>query len=296
MRKCSINHTIVYSILFSIALLPAVSNALDITYEPRLQAGIIDYTFEQKSVVDASNKEFEVRDHGFKLVTTMPFVGVGTTLFADKFFLDFYVQKAFSGSDMATNSIDFIGQEGSGRLDVIMDAKLERDEYSVSMGYALGRQWALFGGYRKSKTSFSHNLTFDVRTGTGSGKRDADFNQDGFFLGGVYALPVGEYSGLSFTAALANFNGKYDSRGNLVFGETYYPTGILFNGDTIGLNLGATWRGRILNNLNYTLGIDGYSYNFDAKKVQTFTDGLSSVAADLSESVLRFSAGLSYQF
>ena len=141
--------------------------------------------------------------------------------------------------------------------------------------------------------------------GTESLKRDVDFDQDGFFLGGVYALSIGEYSGLSFSVALANFNGKYDSRGNLTTeiieeeagdaDKDTFPTGILFDGDTIGLNLGASWKGRITENLNYTLGADGYSYDFDAKKVQKL-NGASSVAADLSESVLRVSAGLSYQF
>ena len=311
MRQCNINLPVIPSVLLCFVLVPAIGNALDLTIEPRIQTGIMDYEFEQKSAVDATDPEITVTDHGFKIVSAMPFIGAGATLFVDRFFLDFYVQKALSGSDRASNPLDIEGDDLSDfALNMVVDSEFERDEFSVSVGYALGRNWALFGGYRKSETSFSDDLVFGEKllgvSFSGSGKREVDFNQDGFFLGGVYVLPIGNYSGLSFSAALASFDGKYDSRGNLtteilVEGEDApdkdtFPTGILFDGDTLGLNLGVSWRGRIFEDLNYTLGVDGYSYDFDAKKVQKFTDGTSSVAADLSESVLRFSAGLSYQF
>jgi len=310
MSQRNINRLFVHSILLCFTLLPAIGNALDLTLEPRIQAGVMDYQFEQKSAVDTTDPELKVNDHGFKIVTVMPFIGAGATLFVGRFFLDFYVQKALSGSDRASNPLDFEGEDFAFTLNTVVDSELERDEYSVSIGYALGRQWALFGGYRKSTTSFSDDLAFDEKLPgvavTGSGKREVDFKQDGLFFGGVYVLPIGNYSGLSFSAALANFDGEYDSRGDLTMNilaegedvpdKNTYPTGILFDGDTLGLNLGVSWRGRVVENLNYTLGIDGYSYDFDAKKVQKLTDGTSSVAADLSESVLRFSAGLSYQF
>lgn len=313
MRQRNINLPVIPSVLLCLVLMPAIGNALDFTIEPRIQAGIMDYEFEQKSAVDTTDPDVTTTNHGFKIVSVMPFIGAGATLFANRFFLDFYVQKALSGSDRASNPLDLNFEEEDlfdFTINTIIDSELERDEFSVSIGYALGRQWALFGGYRKSTTSFSDDLVFDEKlpsvSFTGAGNREVDFKQDGFFLGGVYVLPIGNYSGLSFSAALANFDGKYDSRGNLtteiiVEGEgapdkDTFPTGILFDGDTIGLNLGVNWRGRIFESLNYTLGVDGYSYDFDAKKVQEFTDGTNSVAADLSESVLRFSAGLSYQF
>ncbi len=311
MVKRTTHRLISQSILLGFFLLPTNGNALDLTVEPRLQTGIMNYEFEQKSGVDTSDPEVTLTNRGFKIVTAMPFVGAGATLFANRFFLDFYVQKVLSGSDRASNPIAVEGENVFDfTVNTIIDSELERDEFSMSIGYALGSQWALFGGYRESKTSFSDNLAFNEQlpgvSFTGSGKRNVDFKQNGFFLGGVYVLPIGDYSGLSFSAALASFDGKYDSRGNLTTeiidegkgtsDKDTFPTGILFDGDTIGLNLGLSWRGRMFENLNYTLGVDGYSYDFEAKKVQAFTDGLNLVAADISESVLRFSAGLSYQF
>ena len=59
---------IAYSFSFVLALLPALGNALDLTIEPRVQAGIMDYEFEQK----ASTTPGGAIDQGFKLVSSMP--------------------------------------------------------------------------------------------------------------------------------------------------------------------------------------------------------------------------------
>lgn len=97
---------------------------------------------------------------------------------------------------------------------------------------------------------------------------------------------------VALNAALAVLEGKYNSGGSLEarhpdFQETTtIPLGGDNDGSAVGLNLGAAWKGRIAESLGYTLGVNGYSYDFDAK----------NSGADVSESALRFSAGLSYQF
>ena len=311
----------VNSILLGLFLLPAVGSALDLTIEPRLQAGVIDYEFEQKpiSISDERTGEF-ANDHGFKLISALSFVGGGVTIFADRFFVDLYLQKAFSGSDTALQSFDFKITDSSGgdtttiegNYPFIIDSDLEREEYSFSIGYALGAQWVLYGGYREAKTSFSDALSvvtelkgssgsleipFSV---TGKGRRRTSFKQDGYFIGGVYAFNIGGFAVISLNAAVAFLDGKYDSRGSLdtemsatVDGQQVDvpvdPTdiGTDHNGDTTGISLGAAWKGRIGKSVGYSLGVDGYSYDFEAKQENI---------ADLSESVLRFSAGLSYQF
>jgi len=239
-------------------------------------------------------------------------VGGGATLFANRFFFDVYLQNAFSGSDSASNPLESSEFDQDLSLPVInniINSKFDREEYSLSIGYAVGSEWALFVGYRASKTSFNDTIGFaedlvlqtDVgsfpATITGSGKRSNDFKQDGYFLGGAYAFIIGEHAVVTFNAALAVLDGKYDSRGDMditAATTTENPTstesvsvGFDFDGDTAGLNLGVTWKGRIAESLGYSLGVNGYSYNFDAKEKDV---------ADLSESVLRFSGGLSYQF
>lgn len=306
MKRCSLNHFIVYLILFGAALLPAAGSALDLTIEPRFQVGVMDYEFEQKLATLEGQK-----DHGFKLVSSMPFVGAGTTIFANRFFLDVYAQKASSGSDTATNKLE----TEENVFDFIVDSDYEREEYSVSVGYTLGSQWALFGGYRTAKTRFENNDIFREVVSTDAillaqSKYRPSFKQDGFFFGGVYALPVSKYGAITFNVAFAILDGEYDSRNTLsiqavdsegtllldpddgtpVFDETVLR-GVNHSGDTVGVNFGASWKGRIGEKVGYSLGVNGYSYDFENTSSEE-----GKFLADLSESVLRFSAGLSYRF
>jgi len=307
MKKHSFNQLIVYLILFGVALLPAIGSALDLMIEPRFQAGIMDYEFEQKPI-SINYGEFTDTDHGFKIVGVMPFVGGGVTLFSNRFFFDLYVQKAFSGSDSATNPLEyeeFDKELGIPVLNTIINSDFDREEFSVSVGYAVGRQWALFGGYRIAKTSFDNNIAFSEDGAVDNtpvniavrGNIDSNFKQDGYFLGSAYAFNITEHSVVTLNTALAVLDGEFDSRGTLLLSasidgepvEGFEPeeAGYDFDGNTIGLNLGVALKGRIVEKLGYTLGVNGYSYDFDAKEKDV---------VDLSESVLRFSAGLSYQF
>ena len=298
-----------YLILLGVALFPVVGFALDLVIEPRVQAGLIDYKFEQKSATRSDGD----KDHGFKLLGEMPFVGVGTTFFANRFFIDLYVQKAFSGSDTATREEDIDLGTSVVRLSHIVDSDFERDDYSFSVGYAFGSRWVVFGGYRNAKTRFTNNesLRHEVTTNefiTGQNEFSPSFKQDGYFLGSTYALPVGERSVVTFNLALAALDGKYDSRrsmvlkgvdseGNILNGSDGKPLernideGTVHSGDTMGLSFGASWKGRIGERIGYSFGADGYNYDFDNKSSEN-----RFYQADLSEKVLRVSGGISYQF
>jgi len=306
--KC-IKRWLYYPLILSLIIVPSVGYTLDLTIEPRVQAGIMDYQFEQKpAALGGSSKS---KDHGFKLVSSMPFVGIGTTLFLSQFFLDVYGQKAFSGSDSATNKLE--DEEVS--FDFIVDSDIEREEYSVSVGYTLGSQWALFGGYRAAKTQFNNSDIYREVVAkdallVANSKYSPSFKQNGFFFGGAYAFPVLKHAVVTFNVAFAILEGKYDSRNTLsiqgvdsegellldpddgtpIFDDTV-KRGVDHSGDTVGLNFGASWKGRIGERVGYSLGINGYSYDFDNKSGDE-----GKFLADLSESVLRFSGGLSYQF
>jgi len=307
MRKYSINRLVAYLVLLGIAPLPSVGNALDLTIVPRFQAGVTDYEFEQKPYKYPNANGRLTTNKGFKLVSIMPFAGGGATLFANRFFVDFYVQKSFSASDAATNPLEAKSFEDAGipSLDNIIYSEFDREEFSFSVGYALGKQWAFFGGYREAKTDFADTLTIDENLtveGTsvklrGSGKRNTAFKQDGYFFGGAYAFNIGKRVMITLNAALAVLDGKYGSDGSVTLTSPDAPDlevpvdlGNKHDGDTIGLNLGAALKGRMNEKFGYTLGVNGYSYNFDAKSSE------ENPAPDISEKVLRFSAGLSYQF
>ena len=53
-----------YLILLGVAFFPVVGFALDLVIEPRVQAGLIDYKFEQKSATRSDGD----KDYGFKLI------------------------------------------------------------------------------------------------------------------------------------------------------------------------------------------------------------------------------------
>jgi len=320
MRKYR-NHRLV---LFSIAILPVAGSALDLTFKPRIEVGVMDYSFKRDAINIDSKGLGVLSESGYELSSTMPLLGIGGTVFMDTFFMDVYLQKAFSGSDKAINSL--YHEDASTLDEKRINSEFDREEYSLSVGYAPGKHWAWFAGYRKSKTNFTNptsrnNQSFDTQGEPDLAIRSnitdrIDFKQDGFFLGGVYAFSFGEQSTLSLNLALAQLDGKYDSRGNggkawfswpdghESFRQDTRPQSLNFKGDTTGLNIGVTWNRQMGDNLGFSLGVNGYSYDFDGESRQTSfsaaADGsdVKDIEVDrtLSETVLRISAGLSYGF
>lgn len=301
-------HLLLTSFLLAIASLPGIGHALNLTFEPRFQAGVIDYKYERKGGTRTTDDSITYIDNGDITIDTMPFVGVGTTVFANRLFLDAYFQKAFSGTDTLSQHNDYpsYGEDQSllPTQTFILDSDFDREEYSISIGYAIGDKWALFGGYRTAKLSFTDIITQDDENTdpngnnikvTGRGKRNSSFTQKGFFFGSAYAFNISEHTFFSLTAALAVLNGEDSTRGAVdyvidVNGDKTTETIDQVSdsdGDSVGLNLGASFKGRIVENLGYSLDMNGYSYDFKNS---------NSEESDFTETVLRFSAGLSYRF
>jgi hypothetical protein len=322
MRKLFAN-PLSFPILSSlIALLPVTGSALDLTYVPRIQVGVMDYEF-QKHPVDYPSRVLNEGEEsaspssesGYKLTGAMPLVSAGVTTFLNSFFIDVYLQKAFSGSDSADNTL-FYGRGSNANEKV--DAYFDREEYSISAGYGLGDHWTVFGGYRRSTTNFS---TFEEAKLVGSVSEhiewtigDIDFVQDGYFFGATYAFPTIAQSVILFNTAFAFLDGDFDSF-NRFNSSAVYPDGhenvgspagsyqSQFEGDSVGLNVGIIWKGRIKNSLAYSFGLNGYNYDFDGvsrerkrSSIDKEEEEFITIDRTLSETVLRFSAGLSYEF
>lgn len=77
------NHLLFTSLLLGTALFPAIGHALDLTFEPRLQAGVIDYEVERKETTHTTDDSIPYNDSGQTSADTIPFAGVGTTVFAN---------------------------------------------------------------------------------------------------------------------------------------------------------------------------------------------------------------------
>lgn len=277
-------------------LLCGSASALDIGIEPRLNTGLMHYEFEQQAsfrftVPDPENNPAGVQAFGpsskISFSDVMPFVGGGVTAFLNRFFVDVYAQAAFDGEDTDTlQRAEFFSNVFENRK---INRKWDRQEYSFSAGYAVTDNIAIFAGYRKSETDFEDRTAiFDIGTQTTEVVDiDVDYEQDGPFVGGAFQLPLeqGFLSGaLSVNLGIAFIDGE---------GEQDVEGGFSndFGGDTVGLTAGFSWKGLITDKLRYTIGVDGYRYEFDADNSSEDFQG-----ADFSETILRGTVGLSYAF
>jgi len=293
MKKSALDHFFIHISFLGFALAPAVGSALDL--QTRLQVGVIDYEYDDEGHTQTDGSSYS----GYKLGSTLPFVGGGVTAFQDKFFFDIYLQKAFSGSDEATETYIDIDSQGSYEGSESINADFDREESSFSVGYALGDQSAVFAGYRKARTNFDQTFEKVRINYTETGTRDTNFTQSGYFVGGAYAFSVSERGTVTLNAALALLDGKYGYHENSVIelnsgtsnDDEYAP---VFKGDTAGLNLGVAWKGRMFEQVDYTLGLDGYSYDFEFDSI--VNEGEKVEAPKISESVMRLSGGLTYRF
>ena len=80
--------------------MPFEANALDLTAQPRINTGMMYYQFEQSdhfNVVVFDGRQLSAGVTDITYGDVMPFIGGGATVFLDRFYVDGYVQKAFSG-------------------------------------------------------------------------------------------------------------------------------------------------------------------------------------------------------
>lgn len=277
-------------------LLCSSVSALDFHVEPRLNTGAMYYEFEQQAafsftVPDPVNNPTGVNTRGasskVSFSDVMPFVGGGATVFLDRFFVDAYAQAAFNGKDTDTlQQAEFFTNVFENRE---ITREWDRQEYSFSAGYAITDNIAVFAGYRRSETDFEDStVIFDIGTQTSTPVDiTVDYVQDGPFVGGNFQIPIEQgflVGALAVNLGLAFMEGEGEQQ---IAGDGTFT----FEGDTVGLTAGLAWRGSITDQLGYTLGVDGYRYDFDADNTE---EGFE--AADFSETVIRGTVGLSYLF
>ncbi len=289
-----------FLVLAAVFAIPQLVHALDWELRPSVSTGIMQYQFEQKPqlVIDT----VAVSGGGVKVEDSLLFAGVGVSAFLGNFFADISLQKSDEGEDKYTqqftsfdgNLINLFSAEQQARR------AFDRDEFSVSIGYAVTGNWAFFGGYKRADTEFEDEGTLQQRTqilGTleYDVHIDADFEQSGYFFGSTYAWPVnsdGWLNGvLSIDLGIAFLDGDLEQ--NTTFMEIGEPDtassaspGSLENleGDSVGLNLGVAWNGPLTDRLAYSLSVDGYDYDYDGK----------GISQDFTDTLFRYSLAISY--
>lgn len=313
------------SSLFALAVSSAAlftsswARAQEWSFQPRVNVGVMNYEFEQEDLATVTLEPVNLSDgrqitlvhssllEGVKRSDNLPYIGIGGTISYDQFFLDLYGLKTATGEqnnltqygvDNVTGPIGTISQIN--RLEA--DSDIEREEYAIAVGYNLVDNLVLFAGYKTSTTEFDNTVnSFQMTTvgldgnsvtSLGKGNLKLDLDQKGPFIGAAYGWNIMDKGILSVNAALGFFDGKVKQQTQINFPNNPEQENIIngsfeYSGDVVGLALGVSWRGNITDNLIYSLALSGYNYNYDSNNPR---------GANFSESVLNFSAGLSYRF
>lgn len=295
--------------LIGALLLPGAAQALewnqdwsDWEVRPHFTTGFLQYKYEQEAGVGAAGAGIEALS-GVEAEDTLLFAGIGVSVFLGNFFVDLAFQKSDEGEDDYTQNNFGLSETDTGDAFFFaaqqnLERQMDREEFTLSIGYALTDRIAVFAGYKQNDTQFEDNGTIQLSVvtdfaeadSTGILVRDADLEQDGFFLGATYVWPYesqGWLNGsLSIDLGVAFLDGDISSKDNVLFdfSDERAVSGDTGSGEAVGLNLGVTWSGPLTERLNYSVGVDGYQYSYEADG-----DG-----GDFEDTLFRFSVGVSY--
>lgn len=308
-----------------VLLAPGAAQALewdqdwsDWEVRPRISTGVMQYEYQQQAKVNVNLEEAESVGAGFDEIEvgdSLLFAEIGVSVFLGNFFVDLSLQKtdegeddvsqrAFSGATInADESVAFFG------LDLDSQRTMDREDFSLSIGYALTDNFGVFAGYKRNNTQFDD----DIRSGRAilavaavgesgggtlvtdvTGSSSSEFEQDGLFFGATYVLPFeseGWLNGaLSFDLGVAFLSGDLAikeqttvSSEDLDISEASVSSQNA-KGDAVGINLGVAWSGPLTDKLSYAVGVDGYQYDYEG----------DSGSSDFQDTLLRFSVGVSY--
>jgi hypothetical protein len=331
--------------LIASTVTPSIASADNWSVSARAETGFQYYSFEQSpqlllgQVIDIGNGvelQGETTLDGLEIADTMPLLGGGLSVAVGRFFIDASIQGTFNGSDSAdrsdiqsTQALDEADPSFAavGRTEQAFnqDYDFDREEYALSVGYAVTDNFAVFGGWKWATTSFDIEATGNSVTTIANssvpqafrseykwkGKLEQDFDQDGPFIGAAYSWDLNKPAkgALTVKAALAFLDGEINIHSNNAVGT--FPNGQTFTGELIAaefegnteaLTLGVRWIGETnIKGLTYTLGVNGYTYNFDADSLTRGQPGQpnayrGSDGGDITETVVNFSAGIAYRF
>lgn len=235
-------HTLDATLLFcAILLISCPAAAVEIFFQPRVETGVMHYTFESESVSESTNSSPGFFNSGsgftqkqFEFSDWLHFIGAGGTFFLGRLFLDFSGRYAVGGKD--TSAVAYSGFEVlsddavdipaflSNEIDYT--ARFDRSDTAVALGYAFSRRFCLFAGYKWAETQFETTFQGTYSsvlyspvgdpdyhiTGRSWGEADYRFAYQGPFMGLVQSWDCrrGDFLKGMFTTnlALAHLEGK----------------------------------------------------------------------------------------
>lgn len=290
-----------------------------VTFQPRAYAGYADYelksgtfnadfTFADGSTFSGPVKAtFDFFAHD-KLQFSGLIWGVGGTIAYEKFFGDFYYQStanitAYSAIDQQlTNSNGIRYDQNLGDVDA------QHSDWAISLGYAINDQWSVFAGYKSGNTewdqTFKQNFPPPDPSLIANGQLNAEFAQDGPFIGTSYSFLIGP-GALTFKAAYAYLDGTYKWNANAtVYDDPPYDqiSQWKLDGNSNAYSLGVSWTQLMANNLGFSLGANYHNYKFDMSGTSTVRAQNLSIqngsvsGGTLTESLFTLTASIFYRF
>ncbi|MDH3660217.1 MAG: hypothetical protein OEU92_09330 [Alphaproteobacteria bacterium] len=250
------------------------AGAVDVTIEPRLASGVSYYNFDLDGRVEVGDNSVDDLEFNDWLL----FVGAGTTVSIDRFFIDVSGQYSFSGED----DLGLDVEAGDVAIDnLAQEVDFDRIEAAVTLGYRITERFAGYVGYRYADVDFEGSgslggIGVDVTS---------ELEQMGPLVGASYIVPQTVMNGtLIVNGAVTFLDGDFSSEldapapiGNVTFD---------IDGDAVGLNGGVSWATALNDRLKLVIGGDVSSYSFKDEGDDT----------DFEELIARLRAEIRYSF
>lgn len=220
----------------------------------------------------------------------------------------FYVSGSYEiPLDEEEVSKKFVGTNNQFRNDVDID----RDDWSVTGGYALTEGISIFAGWKFGETT--QESPAPVENGAPPGFKQT-YEEEGPFVGVSYGIPISDFAQLAFSVAYADLDAEYKSSAQ--FGTPSTPTSTnnpmlgpeTYSGDATGFSYSVRWSGALTDSLDYFLTAKFQKYELDGKgrRVNLTNPNVTGLAPeifetirldiDTTEEVLAFTAGVQYLF
>jgi hypothetical protein len=306
------------------SLLPAALPAASMSIQPRVSAGLQNYSMGFEDVISPlSNGGLDFIRDGFEVGDLLPFVGAGVTLTRGRLFLDLSGQWSRNGHDATlqrmSTEIDKNGNTSPavvGAVNVFgqthrIVAEFDRSEYNATLGWAFTANFSTYAGFKRASSDMTQATQPDTAPPPSIGDvlffgdYAMEFSYDGFFLGATYSLPVGNWGAFALQSSIARLDGEFSEKFAGTAGIFVSPISTLpinpsfrdgtVDGESTGFNIGLSftgsfgWLSPALEGLSYTIGVDRSLYKFDSGKSRAFW------AADFEETNTRARVDLRYR-
>ena len=313
-----------FGLVASTLLLPCTVMAegmlSNITWVPQVGVQLKTLEFEQKLKADTKSESGEG-----SLKVDMPTLSVSLTGVYDQFYVSFKYEDSFddASSDSTVPNTD-------------SETKMERTDYSITLGYNIFDNLNVFIGYMEGETTLMPvprcpaysppNAGFPASPVCGDGgiglpsedgnkaqdntvllldDYEQNYKEDGVFAGASYAWRFDDIGSLSVSAAYAHLEATYTD--NWLVGSPEFagrPFAFDFEGDADGLSLGLNWSAALTDHVGYYFDLRQQSYEMSATqsfegRPANLTDPngpLQTRRVDTEETITAYTAGIQWYF